>query len=310
MTGQIERAQRAAQMPTGATATRIGQGTAVEQSRAAAEVLAAVEVAHRFPRDVQYARAQMLDSCQQYGLAERAFYRFKRGGDSISGPSVHLARELARCWGHIQHGIVELRRDDEYGQSEMQAWAWDVQTNTRVSTNFVVPHKRDTKKGVKDLTDMRDVYENNTNQGSRRLREMIFAILPPWFTDEAQRLCHETLANGGGKPLAQRITDAIQGFDGIGVTVEQLQTKLGRSKDRWDGYDVAKLGTIFTSIQRGEVTREDEFPPPAATAAEVLAARTPPPRPNTDVEAAAQAAAEDNPMRYSPEEIAEGGGYQ
>lgn len=284
MTNQIERAQ----LPTVPSPSRLGQGTAVEQSRAATEVLAAVEVAQRFPRDVQYARSQMQDSCNQYGLAERAFYRYPRGGETVSGSSVHLARELARCWGHVQYGLVELRRDDEYGQSEMQAWAWDVQTNARVSTTFVVPHKRDTKKGVKDLTDMRDVYENNTNNGSRRVREMIFAILPPWFTEEAQKLCHETLASGGGKPLAQRITDALQGFDGIGVSAAQLEGKLGRAKERWDGHDVAKLGVIFKSIQRGEVSKEDEFPPPAVTEAEILAARGA----KADAEAAAQAAEE------------------
>lgn len=269
MSNQMDRAS----MPAVPSPGRVGQGTAVEQSRAAAEVLAAVEVAHRFPRDEQYARAQMVDSCQQYGLAERAFYRYSRGGEQISGPTVHLARELARCWGHVQHGIVELRRDDEYRQSEMQAWAWDIQANARVSTTFVVPHRRDTKRGVRDLVDMRDIYENNTNQAARRLREMILAVLPPWFVEEAVRLCHETLATGGGKPLAQRITEALRGFEEIGVTLDQLEGKLGRAKDRWDGHDVAKLGVIFKSIQRGETSRDDEFPPADPSPAEIIAAR-------------------------------------
>jgi len=290
MSKNVERAA----MPTVPSPSRIGQGTAVEASRAAAEVLAAVEIAQRFPRDPAAARAQMQDSCQQMGLAERAFYRFPRAGGAVSGPSVHLARELARCWGHVQYGVVELRRDDEYGQSEMQAWAWDVQTNARVSTTFIVPHKRDTQRGTKDLTDLRDIYENNANQGARRVREMIFAILPPWFVEEATRLCHETLANGGGKPLVQRITDAVQMFDRMGVTVGQLEAKVGRPKGQWDGHDVAKLGVIYKSLQRGEVSKEDEFPPPAVTAGEILAARAAqqPAELDADAEAAEQAAAE------------------
>ncbi|MFC4912551.1 hypothetical protein [Actinomadura gamaensis] len=284
-----------APMPTVPSPSRIGQGTAVEQSRAAAEVLAAVEVAQRFPRDPAVARAQMIDSCAQYGLAERAFFRFPRADGVVTGPSVHLARELARCWGHIQYGLIELRRDDEYGQSEMQAWAWDVQTNARVSTTFVVPHKRDTKRGVKDLTDLRDIYENNSNHGARRVREMIFAVLPPWFTEEAKQLCQQTLNNGGGKPIVQRVTEAVQGFDRLGVTVEQLERRTGRSKAQWDGHDVAKLGVIFQSLQRGEIRVEDEFPPPTTTAAEILAARAASPPAaavDPDAEAAAQAAAE------------------
>jgi hypothetical protein len=281
---------------------RVGQGTAVEQTRAAAEVMAAVEIAQRFPRDTQYARAQMIDSCGLYGLAERAFYRYSRGGETVTGPTIHLARELARCWGHIQHGLVEMRRDDDYKQSEMQAWAWDVQTNARVSTTFIVPHRRDTKKGVKDLVDLRDIYENNSNNGSRRVREMILAILPPWYTEEAKKLCNETLAGGGGKPVAVRIAEGIQGFRGKGVTVEQLETKLGRSKDRWDGQDVAQLGVIYASIQRGEVTVEQEFPTQPVTAAEITGA------PTTEPSKKPAADAEPSPLSYTADEVAEMGG--
>lgn len=302
MSNQIDRAA----MPPAPSPGRVGQGTAVEQSRAAAEVLAAVEVAQRFPRDVQFARNQMIDSCRQRGLAERAFYRFPRAGGTVTGASVHLARELARCWGHIQYGIAELRRDDEYGQSEMQAWAWDVQTNSRVASTFIVPHLRDTRQGPSQLRELRDIYENNANQGSRRLREQIFAILPPWFVEEAKELCQQTLRDGGGVPLATRITTAIERFAGIGIKARQLEEKIGEPSGRWTEFDVAQLGVVFQSIQRGEVRKEDEFPQPAATAEEILAARkAAPPAP---ADASGQAPGEGDPIRYSPEEIAEMGG--
>ena len=252
--------------------TRVGQGTAVEQTRAAAEVLAAVQVAQQCPRNMQIARATMQDSCKQAGLAERAFYRFPRGGQTVTGPTVHLARELARCFGNLQYGMAELRRDDNYGQSEMLAFAWDVQTNTRNSNTFVVPHLRDRKKengGPERLTDVRDIYENNANNGARRVRQAIYAILPPFFTEEAEKICRETLKNGGGKPLAHRITDAIQRFKGLGVSVGQIEQKLDQPADRWDEYDVVQLGVIFRSIERHEVRIEDEFPPVRVTAAEI-----------------------------------------
>lgn len=315
MTQQMDRAP----MPTVPSPGRIGQGTAIEQSRAAAEVLAAVEVAQRFPRDVQYARNQMIESCQQKYLAERAFYRFPRAGGAVSGASVHLARELARCWGHIQYGLVELRRDDEFGQSEMQAWAWDVQTNSRVSTTFIVPHLRDTKQGPSQLRELRDIYENNANQGSRRVREQIFAILPPWFVAEAKDLCNATLNKGDGVPLASRIANAIEKYSAIGITLAQLETKVGTPNGRWTPHDAAQLGVIYQSIQRGEIRKEAEFPPPAATEAEILAARTAPVQAtpaapampvNPDAEAAAQAAAEASPLHYDEDEIREGGGVR
>lgn len=251
---------------------RVGQATAVEQSRAVAEVHAAILVAQQCPRDVQAALNQMRESCQMKALAERAFFRFSRGGSTVSGPSVHLARELARCWGNIQYGVAEMSRDDDHGQSEMLAYAWDVQTNARASTVFIVPHKRDKRSGPERLTDMRDVYENNANAGARRVRECIFGVLPPWFVEEAKDLCTRTITDGGGKPLAQRIADMLAVFTELGVTQDDIVRKLGRPAGKWTAHDVAQLGVAYRSIQRGEVTREEEFPPETVTAAEITGA--------------------------------------
>jgi hypothetical protein len=253
-------------------ATRISQGTAIEQSRAAAEVHAAVLIAQQCPRDVPGAVASMKQSCSQMALAERAFYRFPRSGSTVSGPSIFLARELARCWGNIQYGIAELSRDDEHGQSEMQAYAWDVQTNSRNAHIFIVPHKRDTKTGAKALVDMRDIYENNANQGARRVREAIFAILPPWFVEQAKELCTATLKDGGGKPLAQRVAEAIAKYGELGITQDQMERKLERPAAKWIEQDVAQLITIYQSLQQGTVTKEEEFPPVRITAAEITSA--------------------------------------
>jgi len=255
----------------------IGKATAVEQSRAAAEVHAAVVVAQQCPRSLQLALASMRESCQQTYLAERAFYRYPRGGQNVTGPSVHLARELARCWGNVDYGISELRRDDDAGTSEMKAWAWDVQTNTRSSQTFVVPHRRDKRSGPEKLVDLRDVYENNANNGARRLRAAIFSVLPPWFVEEAMELCNRTLADGGGKPLPQRIADATKAFEAIGVTVDQLEQKLGRPTEKWTEHDVAQLVVTYKSLQRGEVTKDEEFPPPRVTGAEITGAAQPEP---------------------------------
>lgn len=254
---------------------RIGQATAVEQSRAVAEVHAAILVAQQCPRDVPAAIGQMRQSCQMKALADRAFFRFSRGGAAVSGASVHLARELARCWGNIQYGVAEMSRDDDHGQSEMLAYAWDVQTNARASTVFIVPHKRDKRSGPERLVDMRDIYENNANAGARRVRECIFGVLPPWFVEEAKDLCTKTITDGGGKPLAQRVADALAMFADIGVTQDDITRKLGRPAGKWTAHDVAQLGVVYTSIQRGEVSRDDEFPPDVVTAEEITASAPP-----------------------------------
>lgn len=243
-----------------------GQATLVEQSRAVAEVQAAVVVAHNNPRSPSAAMREMREVCAIYELAERAFFRFSRG-ETVTGETVHLARELARIWGNVTYGLAELSRDDVKSQSEMLAFAWDLQTNARSQTTFIVPHVRDTKKGAKPLTETRDIYENNANMGARRLREMIFAVLPVWFREEAAALCRKTLEDGGGKPLVQRIADCVAAFEGIGITPAQIARKIGRPVDALTAEDVASLGVVFKSIKRGEVSKGEEFPSDEAPAA-------------------------------------------
>lgn len=251
--------------------SRVGQGTAVEQSRAAAEVQAAVVVAQQCPRNIQSAVAEMEQACGRLALAEKAFYSYRRGGSAVTGPSVFLARELARIWGNLQHGLIEMRRDDEYGQSEMQAFAWDVEKNSRVSNTFIVPHKRDKKGGATALTELRDIYENNANNGARRVRQAIFSVLPGWFTDQAIDICRATLTNGGGEPLPQRISKALKAFDSLGVTVDRIEAKYGRPTGEWTEHDVTDLGILYGSIRRGELTVDDAFPEPRVTSEELTA---------------------------------------
>lgn len=249
--------------------TTVSQATAIEQSRAVAEVQASVLVAQQNRRNKAIAIEEMREACSQPSVADRAFFKFPRAGQTVSGPSVHLARELARCWGNIQFGVTELRRDDDKGESEMQAFAWDLETNARNSSTFIVPHKRDTKTGAKQLTEMRDIYENNANNGARRLREAIFSVLPGWFIEEAQSLCTETLQGGGGVPLPQRIANAIAMFGQIGIDQARIEAKIGRKSDSWTEHDVAELGVSFTSIKNGEVQRDEEFPQQRVSAAEI-----------------------------------------
>lgn len=257
---------------------RVGQSTAVEQSRAVAEVQAAIVIARQFPRDTQSAIRAMNDACRNKQLALQAFYSYKRSGANITGASIYLARELARIWGNLDVSVRELRRDDEYGQSEMIAYAWDLETNTRVSTGFIVPHFRDkSEKGPERLTSMRDIYESNANNGARRLRECIFAVLPKWFTDDAQDRCRKTIEDGGGIPLPQRISNLIGLFaKEYDVDEARLEGFLEKPSSKWNEYDLGQLFIVGQSLRRGERTVSEAFPVARVTAAEIGAATAEP----------------------------------
>ena len=235
------------------------QATLVEQQRAIAEVQAAVVVAQQCPRDLARAEAEMREACGRTALAERAFFRVTNRGQ---GPSVHLARELARVWGNVQYGVKETRRDDAAGVSEVLAFAWDVQTNTRSDRSFVVPHQR-MKDGKRvPLIDLTDVYLNNQNIGARAVRECIFTVLPTYFVEMAESLCRDTLRDGDGKPLTERVNEMVAWAGAnFGVKVGQLEERLGKRRGQWDAGDVAQMRVTFLSIQRGETTVDEEFQP-------------------------------------------------
>lgn len=249
----------------------INQGTvAIEASRAIAEAQGKLVIAKRFPRDEIQSYARAMQACQRAGVAEKAFYSYNRGGSVVMGPTIRFAEELARCWGNIDYGIKELSQDN--GKSEMQAYAWDLETNAMSVQNFTNPHIREVKGVQKPLTSQRDIYEINANMGARRLRARILAILPSDLVDAAIAECRKTLAGNNDIPLIDRIKNMVTDFNKIGVTQEQIETRLGRKAETMTADDMVDFAGIYNAIKNGEskVSEWFETPPEAGELTEKL----------------------------------------
>jgi hypothetical protein len=229
----------------------INQGTvAIEASRAIAEAQGKLVIAKRFPRDEVQAYNRVAQACQRKGIAEKAFYSYNRGGGTVSGPTIRFAEGLARCWGNIDYGIKELSQDE--GKSEMQAYAWDLETNAQSVQNFTNPHIREVGGKAKILTSQRDIYEINANMGARRLRSRILAILPTDLVDMAINECKKTLAGNNDEPLIDRVKKMVVAFGKIGVTQEQIENRLGRKVDTMTVDDFTDYIGIYNAIKQGE----------------------------------------------------------
>ena len=229
----------------------INQGTiAIEASRAIAEAQGKLIIAKRFPRNEIQAYNRVAQTCQRRDIAEKAFFSYDRSGSTVSGPTIRFAEELARCWGNIDYGIKELSQNE--GKSEMQAYAWDLETNTQSVQNFTNPHIREAKGKVKVLTSQRDIYENNANMGARRLRSRILAILPNYIVDMAIAECKKTLMGNNDEPLIDRVKKMVVAFSKLGVTQEQIETKLKRKVDTMTADDFVEYIGIFNAIKNGE----------------------------------------------------------
>lgn len=230
-------------------------------SRQAQEVQAAMVVAKKFPRDEYTAIEKIKRTCQRPTLAEQAIYSYPRGKENVSGPSVRLAEALAQNWGNIDYGIIELEQKD--GESEMMAYAWDLETNTRVTKIFTVEHKRDTKKGSYQLTDSRDIYELTANFGARRMRACILGVIPGDVVDMAVNECRETQKKDYGRlPSHEKINKIEKLFKkDFGVTKKQLEEYTGMNMASFGAEECTNLWGVYTALKNGQAKAEDYFNP-------------------------------------------------
>jgi hypothetical protein len=264
MTDAIE---RLADRVGGQHGGRLEAVVAVEQARAVAQVAAQVQVAQQFPRDLSRVRAELDEATDQYELAAIAFYSLPNRGQ---GMTVHVARELAVIWGNVDYGVHELRRDDTAGHSEIQAFCWDMQRNSRNTRTFQVPHaititdRRTKVQSRRAIVDLDDVYRNNQSNGARAMRECVFATLPRWLVDRTEKRLRETLRRGPGVSIADRVDEALGWAKRVRVTREQLEQRVGKPVARWDTEDLASLEVVAASINRGETTVSEQFDPATA----------------------------------------------
>lgn len=232
--------------------------TEMVTSRQAQEVQAAMVIAKRFPRDENEALSRVIRACQRKSLAEQAMYEYPRGGQKVTGPSIRLAEAMAQAWGNLDFGIVELEQKN--GESQVMAYAWDLETNTRQTKVFSVPHVRGTKKGNVALTDPRDIYEMVANQGARRLRACILGVIPGDVIDSAIEQCNKTLIEGETKPIIDIVREMSVIFQNeFSVSLKAIEKYIGCKSDAFTMNDLVRLKKVYRSLKDGMAKREDYF---------------------------------------------------
>ena len=227
-------------------------------SREMEEVKGAIFLAKQFPRNVFQAEQRIMDACKRPSLAETAIYQFPRGGTKVTGPSIRLAEVVAQNWGNIDFGIKELEQKD--GESQVMAYAWDLETNTRQTKVFTVKHSRQAGGTLKKLTDPRDIYEMVANQGSRRVRACILGIIPGDVIEKAAKQCQQTLAGSSDKPLKDRVSDMLKYFkETYSVTQEMIEERFGYNVDSFTEIDLVNARSIINSLKDGMAKVDDFF---------------------------------------------------
>jgi len=240
---------------TATTPNQSVMATATAQ-REISEIQGAILVAQRFPRDEKEALDKIMLACQRPALAESAIYSYSKGGSEITGPSIRLAEAMAQAWRNLQFGIREL--EQRSGESVIEAFAWDVETNVRQVKVFTVKHIRHTKKGQYALDDPREIYELTANNGARRLRACILGIIPGDIVEAAVEQCEATMkAKADTGPEA--IKKLIEVFSKINVSKDQIEKKIQRRIDTITAAQLVGLRKIYNSLKDGMSTISDWF---------------------------------------------------
>lgn len=238
-------------------------GAELVASREAQEVQVAMVAAKRFPRDIYGAYNRIMQDCKRKTLAEKAIYEYPRGGQTVTGPSIHLAKAIARSWGNLDSGFKVLEQNPK--ESTVMAYCWDLETNYRETKVFTVQHTRETKKGAYAITDSRDIYELIANQAARRERSCILSVIPGDIVDAAIGQCEVTLQGDGKITREDAVRDIVNRFaDQFGVSKETLEAYIGRKAEAFTIQSVNRLRGVYTAIKDGTASLEQYFDMSAA----------------------------------------------
>lgn len=231
---------------------------AAETTRAMQEAQAGFIMAKQFPRHEHDAIVRITRSCQRPTLAEKAMYAFPRGGSQVTGPSIRLAEVLAQQWGNINFGYRELHEGP--GMTQVLAYAYDLETNTRAEKVFHVKHVRDTKQGTKTITDRRDLYELIANQAARRIRSCILQIIPGDVVEAAIEASQAALEKHEGGNLDERREKCVEAFKSFDVTKDMIEKRMGKKAHALLPADLVVLRNIHRSLSDGMSSVEQWFP--------------------------------------------------
>lgn len=226
-------------------------------AREVQQVQAQVVMAKKFPRNIKDCYEKIKTACSKVRLAEVAMYQYPKGREIVSGASIRLAEAVAQIWGNVEYGVREIERGDS--ESTIESYAWDLETNTRVSKIFSVKHERYSKeKGNVKLTEQRDIYEAVANNASRRVRACILSIIPAEIMEMAMKQVAMTQkTNCDTTPEGIRLLATA--FEEFGISIKQLSEFIGKPIELIEPAEIMRLKRVYVSIRDGFALPEDYF---------------------------------------------------
>lgn len=243
-------------LPVEAQDVQIVQVDAVER----ANVDSQVATAKRYPRDIRRSiDNSVVMATMNQETAQSCSYALPRGGKTITGPSVHLAKIIVSNWGNMRTEAKVVQITDK--QVISRGTCWDLETN--VASAFEVRRSIIGKNGQRFSDDMITVTGNAAN--SIAYRNAVFAVIPKAITDRvyyaAQKFITGDLSDSD-KLLKVR-TGVLNNFkNNYGITEEEVVKMCGKQTVNQIGADeISMLMGTIQALKDGDTTVDELMKP-------------------------------------------------
>lgn len=213
-----------------------------------------IATAHRYPRSIKRFRDESLQMVTlNERIAESCIYALPRGGKTIEGPSARFAEVVASAWGNCRAGARTISDQGDFVTA--QGVFHDLERN--VAITYEVQRRITDAKGKRYNADMIGVTANAAC--SVALRNAILKGVPKAFWDDMYQAARQVVM-GDVKTLANRRADAIKAFQGFGVSLDQICSKLEVAGVEDISLEhLVTLRGLLTAIKEGDTTPEQAF---------------------------------------------------
>jgi hypothetical protein len=217
-----------------------------------------ITTAKAYPRNVKRA----VDNCialvtMDVETASTCAYSLPRGGKTVTGASVHLAKIIAQSWGNLRAEAKVVAIDNKHVTS--QAVCFDLENNLAIKVE--VKRSIMDKNGHRYKDDMITVTGNAAN--AIALRNAILSVIPKAVIDkvynEARRVITGDISDKA-KLIAKR-KQVLDGFkDVYGVSEAEVLKVIGKASiEHIDGEDLVNLIGLAQAIKDGDTSVDETF---------------------------------------------------
>ena len=227
-----------------------------EQDKAAIDVQ--ISTAKAYPRNITKATNNALAiATVDLKTAQTCTYAVPRGGKKITGPSVHLAKILAQCWGNLRVEAKVVAIDARQVTSE--AVCFDLENNLAIKIE--ANRLRCNGKSGRFSDDMITVTGNAAN--SIALRNAVLSVIPRGIVDKVYEGALKAITgdlSDETKLIAKRkkVIDGLK--DTYSVTEAEILSAIGKAAvQHITPDDIVTLIGIGTAIKDGDTTVAQAF---------------------------------------------------